>query len=192
MGQKIILSSIIFFITVIIIAQFFAQPDYLWTENTVSELAAQDHANKAIMQIGFIGFGLIFNIGLILKIIETQQLNVPGILLMLYGIAILITGFYSERPIDSTISYAINEAKIHSLFAMIAGFSLSFAILWNMITSASVPEKITHLIFLFLVMGFSIAYGFAENGALNFGKGIIQRSLYLVSFIWLYWGQTLS
>jgi len=186
---KIVALSIIFFVGVIILAHFFMQPGYDWTQNTVSELASQGHRYKRIMQAGFVGFGILLSSGLILKFIEAKKVNYPDILIILYGLAILITGFYCEKPLDATISYSETEAKIHSLFAFTAGISLSLGILWYLIASDSSSERIFHFAFLVLVMGFSMAFGMAENGIIGVGKGIVQRSLYLVSFIWLFFTQ---
>ena len=189
MYEKIIALSIIFFVGVIILAHFYTQPEYDWTQNTVSELAAQDHKNKGIMQAGFIGFGILLNAGLISKFIEAGRINYPDVLIMIYGIAILVTGFFCERPIDETVSYSVTEAKIHSIFAMVAGICLSFGVLWYLLGAASSPGRTFHIIFLVLITGISIAFGLSENEIIGVGKGIVQRSLYLVSFIWLFLGQ---
>ncbi len=186
---KTVALSIVYFVAVIIISHFFTQPGYEWTQNTISELASQTHRYKWIMQSGFIGFGILLNIGLILKFVELRSINYPDILIMLYGTAILVTGFYCERPIDETISYSLSEARIHSFFAMIAGICLSLAILWYLIAAGSVQEKLFHLVFLILVMGISLFFGLAENGMISIGKGLVQRSLYLVSLIWLFVSQ---
>jgi len=48
-----------------------------------------------------------------------------------------------------------------------------------------------HTIFLILVIGTSLLFGLEENGVIHLGRGLVQRALYLVSFIWLlasqYW-----
>ncbi len=189
MYAKIVASSIIFFVGIIVVSHFYTQTGYDWTQNTISELASQTHKYKWIMQTGFIGFGILLNVGLILKFIELQRINYPDILIMLYGAAILVTGFYCEKPIDETISYSLPEARIHSVFAMVAGVCLSLGILWYLIIAGSSPEKIFHLVFLILVMGISLLFGLSENGTIGVGKGLVQRSLYLTSFIWLFVSQ---
>jgi len=104
-------------------------------------------------------------------------------LILVYGLSILITGIYCAAPFDSTISYSMKEAQIHSLFATIAGFALVGGILWYLITS---PEKwLFHLLFLGLITGMSMLFGLSENGIIPIGKGVVQRTLYLVAFIWL-------
>ena len=43
-------------------------------------------------------------------------------------------------------------------------------------------------------MGTSLVFGLEENGIIHLGRGLIQRTLYLTSFIWLlvsqYWSFT--
>lgn len=189
MYAKIVAFSIIFFVGVIVVSHFYTQTAYDWTQNTISELASQTHKYKWIMQSGFIGFGILLNAGLIVKYFELKRINYPDVLIMLYGVAILVTGFYCEKPIDETISYSLPEARIHSIFAMVAGVCLSLGILWYLIASVSASERIFHIAFLILVMGISLGFGLSENEIIGVGKGLVQRSLYLVSFIWLFISQ---
>ena len=179
---NIIVISIIYFVGVIILAHFYSQPGYEWSQHTISALAAQDHTNKDIMQAGFIGFGILLNAGLISKFVETGRINYPDVLIMLYGITILITGFFCEKPIDETISYLITEAKIHSIFATLAGIGLSAGILWYWLVANSIPEKVFHFVFLLLITGISLTFGLAENGMISIGKGIVQWCFPLLQF----------
>jgi hypothetical membrane protein len=189
MYAKIVALSIIFFVGVIVVSHFYTQIGYDWTQNTISELASQTHKYKWIMQFGFIGFGILLNAGLIVKFTELKRINYPDVLIMLYGTAILVTGFYCEKPIDETISYSLSEARIHSIFAMVAGVCLSLGILWYLIASTSASERFFHIAFLILVMGISLVFGLSENEIIGVGKGLVQRSLYLTSFIWLFTSQ---
>ncbi len=67
--QIMILVSVVYFVGVILLAHFFAQPGYLWAWTTVSDLAAQGHERKWIMQAGFIGFGLLLNLGIVASLV---------------------------------------------------------------------------------------------------------------------------
>ena len=189
LSKVVIAISIIYFVGVIILAHFYSQPGYEWSEHTISALAAQDHTNKGIMQAGFIGFGILLNAGFISKFVEMRRINYPDVLLMLYGIAILVTGFFCEKPINEAISYSTTEAKIHSIFATLAGICLSAGILWYWLTADSIPEKVFHFAFLLVITGISFTFGLAESGTIVIGKGIVQRSLYLVSLAWLFFSQ---
>ena len=44
--------AVAYWIALLIIAQLFAPPGYVWTQNTVSELASQGYSYKWIMQAG--------------------------------------------------------------------------------------------------------------------------------------------
>lgn len=183
--MKTISLSVFYFVAVIIIAHFFVPSEYIWTQNTVSELAAQGLPNQWIMQAGFIGFGLLLNLGFIQKFKTAKKIFSADIFIMLYGLAILVTGFFSTMPFIDGMSYSERESFLHSLFAQIAGVSFTIGIFYRFIIAPSAKEKAFHATFFLLVMGTSLGFGLAENGAITLGQGIIQRTMYLVSFIWL-------
>ena len=178
-----IYSSVIYFITVIIIAHFFAPPGYAWTRNTISDLGSQGHVHKWIMQAGFIGFGVLLTAAMVLKFRDLRRVNYPDLLIIAYGLSVLVTGFFCAAPIDKALPFSAREAQIHSLFAQLAGFFLIAAILWYLFTSPS--RWAFHLLFLLLIMSISGLFGLSENGMVAVEKGILQRALYIVSFIWL-------
>ncbi len=188
--MKVIFFSVFYFVAVIIIAHFFMPSGYHWSQNTVSDLAAQGLEYQWIMQLGFIGFGALLNIGLILKCIAAKQVFYPDVLIMLYGLAVLMSGFFSAAPFIEGVAYSIQEDKLHSMFAQTAGVLFSLGILWYLIVASS-EKKLFHTVFLFLIIGTSLVFGLEENGVVQLGRGLIQRTLYLVSFIWLltsqYW-----
>jgi hypothetical protein len=55
-----------------------------------------------------------------------------------------------------------------------------------MVITATPAERWQHAIFFVLVIGISLLFGLSENQILAVGKGIVQRTLYLVSFTWLF------
>jgi hypothetical membrane protein len=183
--MKMVIIAVLYFVAVIVLAHFFAPSEYRWTQNTVSDLAAQGLKNQWIMQAGFIGFGLLLNIGFVQKFIVAQKVSYPDILIMSYGLAILLSGFFSTEPFIKGVSFSAQQSSLHSTFATAAGISFSLGILYRLIIAPSPGEKWMHAIFLVLVMGTSLLFGLSENGILPVAKGIVQRSLYLVSFIWL-------
>ncbi len=189
--MRLILFSLFYFVAIIIVAHFFVPPEYHWAHNTVSDLAAQGLHYQWIMQLGFIGFGLLLNVGLISKSVSAKKIFYPDVLIMLYGLAVLLSGFFSAAPFLEGVSYSIQEDKLHSLFAQAAGVFFSLGILAYLITSPDPKEKLFHTVFLILVMGTSMLFGLEENGVIHIDRGLIQRTLYLVSFIWLlvsqYW-----
>jgi hypothetical membrane protein len=177
------LPAVLYIVGFIVLAHFFAPPGYVWTRNTISDLGSQGHVNKWIMQAGFIGFGILLTAGLLFKFRDLGRVNYPDILIIAYGLAVLVTGFYCAAPIDKTLPFSAREEQIHSLFAQLAGFFLIAAILWYLFTSPS--RWVFHLAFLLLIFTISALFGLSENGMIAIEKGILQRVLYLVSFVWL-------
>lgn len=184
MNRKPFSIAVAYFIVVIVVAHFFAQPNYTWTSNTISDLAAQGHANKWIMQAGFIGFGLLTTWGVAFHFNKNRRAFFL-FLVAIYGLSILMSGIFCTAPIDPSIPYSSSASDLHSTFATIAGISLSLAIFWQIIAAPGKPEKLNHFIFFVLVMGLSGMFGLSENGIVALDKGIIQRLLYLSGLAWL-------
>jgi hypothetical membrane protein len=176
--------AVIYFVAIIVIAHFFVPPNYDWTQNTISDLGSQGHVYKWIMQAGFIGFGLILTAGVVHHFRRNHR-KYFLLLVAVYGLSVLVTGFFCAAAIDPSILYSVREAGIHSVFATIAGIAMSLGILWQVLASTNGRERWTRLAFLILIMGISALFGLAENHVLDLGKGIVQRALYLVGLAWL-------
>jgi hypothetical membrane protein len=176
--------AVAYFVVVILVAHLFAQPKYIWTNNTISDLAAQGHATKWLMQAGFIGFGAILAAGIIYYLTKNPRLYFlyP---VAVYGLSILMAGIFCTAPIDPSIPYSESEANLHSMFATIAGLAMTLGIILQIVSSANHSERAMRILFLFLVIGFSAMFGMAENQAVPIDKGIIQRLLYLSGLAWL-------
>jgi hypothetical membrane protein len=177
--------AIFYFIAIIIVAHYFAPDIYHWTTNTISDLAAQNYNYAWIMRIGFIGFGLLLNLGILLKIYKTKSVNPADVLIMIYGLAILCSGVFSTMPFDSSVIYSTMADKLHSIFAQIAGIALSIGIIIYLILSPG-NKNFIHLLFFILIIGISALFGLSKNEIINIDYGILQRLLYGVSFIWLF------
>lgn len=184
MKSKLFSIAVIYFVFVILIAHLFAPPGYGWTQNTISELASQGHANKWIMQAGFVGFGVILTASAVYYWKRNPRLNLI-FAIAVYGLSIAITGIFCAAPIDPTIAYSVRDADVHSLFATIAGIGMTLGILWQSIFVPNNRERGMRVLFLFWVVGFSALFGMAENGSMDIGKGIFQRLLYLSGLAWL-------
>ena len=185
MNLKPFTLAVTYWIAVIIIAHFFAPPGYVWTQNTISELASQGHTYKWIMQAGLSGFGALIMLAVGMTIYGTKKVLIPVLPVMLYGLGVFLSGIYCAAPIDPSIEYSVAEAKLHSTFATAAGLSLSAGILWHIFASSNRSEKLAHIIFLVAVVGFSMLFGLVDNGTINIGLGIVQRCIYLSGFAWL-------
>jgi hypothetical membrane protein len=173
-----------YFVVLIMLAHFFILPPYSWTQNTISDLAAQGHAHKWIMQTGFIGFGLLVTWGAVSHFNRNRRAYflLP---VTVYGLSILMSGIFCTAPIDPSIPYAVRESELHSLFATMAGIAMSLAIFWQIVVSSNRRQRWTRILFFVLVVGISALFGLAENQTIGLDQGIVQRVLYLVGLGWL-------
>ena len=171
MHLKLFSIAIAYWIAIIILAHFFAPLGYIWTQNTISELASQGHEYKGIMQAGLIGFGALVILAVALTCTRIGKIVYPLLPIALYGLAILLSGIYCTAPIDPRIPYSITEAELHSMLATIAGVALSLAILWRVFVSSAAHQRILHLSFLVAVIGLSALFGLAETTRLILGRG---------------------
>lgn len=174
------LLAVVFIILIIVAAQFFVSGAYDWTNNTISELASQGYRNRWIMQLGFIGFGILLSIGVVSNLRGNSKLWYRDVPLLVYALSILLAGVFSEKPFIEGIPYSGLEARLHSIFAMLAGIGLSIAILVSGIIDESMARKIAHYCAFVFVIGMSISFGTVSSGI-----GIIQRVMYLGSFAWI-------
>lgn len=189
--QKPFTIAVMYWLTIIAIAHFTPPPGYVWTQNTLSELASQGHTYKWIMQFGLSGFGALIMLAVGTAIISTKKVLNPLLPVALYGLGVFLSGIYCAAPIDPTIEYSVAEARLHSTFATIAGLSLSAGIIWHIFASSNGREKMVHTVFLVAVVGFSMLFGLTENGMIGIGLGIVQRCLYLSGFAWLIYQERL-
>ena len=170
----------------------FVPPQYTWMTNTISDLAAQGLPNRWMMQLGFVGFGALLTGALVHKFVQTKQVSVADILILLYGVCVLSSGFFSAKPFLEGVSYSAQEHQLHSLFAQAAGVLFSIAILARLISSRNAQERTFHALFLILIIGTSMLFGLAKGGDLGVGMGVIQRVLYALGFFWLLVSQSWS
>ena len=178
-------AAVIFFVAIILLAHFFAPVEYDWKLNTISDLGAQQYKNAWLMPIGFIGFGILLSAALLWSFMHSEQKNYSDLLIITYALSILMTGIFSTAPFIETSSFSTSEDNWHSFFAQLAGFALSFGILWHMLIYSTPNQKIINFVFLILIIGFSALVGLSKNEVIPTGLGLIQRGLYFISFVWL-------
>ncbi|NOK58016.1 MAG: hypothetical protein GFH27_549287n320 [Chloroflexi bacterium AL-W] len=169
-----------FIIIIIGVAQFIAPPTYNWTQNTVSELAAQGYEHKWLMQIGFIGFGLMLSITALSNLRWHIFAFLREIPLAVYALGIGLSGIFCTAPFRDGVLFSSAEAQLHSNFATLAGAAFSITLTAHMFTDSSMRRKWLHLIALVCTITIAIIFGMSEQNI-----GIIQRSLYLVGFTWI-------
>lgn len=163
------------FIVAILFAHLLITDKYNWTQNTISDLGAQGYKYKYIMQTGFLLFGTVLATGIFFNGLSWRVLPI-----LIYGIAVAFTGIFCTKPFSGNLPYSIVASNLHSTFAQVAGIAFSIGILIQLFFTTDINTKYLHIVFFLFVIGLSSAFGLVKNY-----QGIIQRLLYLVSFIWL-------
>ncbi|MGB5069780.1 MAG: DUF998 domain-containing protein [Flavobacteriales bacterium] len=163
------------FVLAIVIAHIFSSNNYEWTKNTISDLGSQGYDHKFIMQFGFLAFGLLISVGIILNGLTWRTTPI-----LIYGLCVGLTGIFCTKPFFGGDNYSETQATIHSALAQIAGVTFTIGILVQLFYTTDKSEKWIHFAFFVLVVGFSASFGLFKNF-----QGIAQRLLYLTSFIWL-------
>jgi hypothetical membrane protein len=163
------------------IAHLIAPEEYHWKSNTISDLAAQGYENKWMMQAGLLGFGLILGIGSSIQISLLQIDWLTEIPLLVYAGLVAATGIFCTRPFVSTEEYSRRDDRLHSFSAQIGGVFFTVAILLKSLVAETLDSAAPHILFLFLVTLTALYYGRTKPSV----KGIAQRAMWGVSFIWL-------
>jgi len=167
--------AILVFVFFICIAQIYSSNPYDWTRNTISDLGAQAYDKKLIMQLGFLVFGILLVLGILLQGLSWRNLPI-----LIYGLCIALTGVFCTKPFFPTEHYLELESNIHSVLAKLAGIAFTLGILIQTFYASNKTEKWLHVLFFTLVISLSASFGLFKTY-----QGILQRLLYLTSFIWL-------
>jgi len=178
--------AVVWILAAIIIAHLLVPAPYTWTQNTISALAAQGYEQAWIMCLGFIGFGALISIGATRRAVANPRRNWPEIGILLYGLAVLLTGVFSTAPFQPGVDYSQSEARLHSILATSAGITISLAMLLCGLLEQRRAPRIVHLSALALTLLLSSLFG-----AFPAVAGITQRSLYIVGFGWLVYLDTI-
>jgi hypothetical membrane protein len=172
--------AVIYILIALIAAHFLVDDSYQWQVNSISQLGAQAYDKAWIIRSGFIGFGILILLTGIRRIKKDKRYWFREIAIMIYGFSILLSGIFSAEPFVEGVSYSTQEAQLHGVFATMAGFALTIAILMFTFTDVPNSKRIGHFVALISVTVFSLLFGVHSNFA-----GIIQRLLWFAGFTWL-------
>jgi hypothetical membrane protein len=173
--------SVLYIAAVVVVAHLIAQEEYHWKSNTISDLSAQGYEHKWIMQIGLFGFGLLLGIGSAAQVFQLQTAWFAEIPLLVYAGLVAASGIFCTRPFVRTEEYSEKDDRLHSFFAQTGGMFFTAAILLRSLVAESLASSAPHILFLVLVLLTALFYGRAKPSM----KGIAQRAMWVVSFIWL-------
>jgi Protein of unknown function (DUF998) len=150
---------------------------YSSVRHTTSELGAQDTPGAWIMNAGFIAFGA----GVLIDALRgLHAARLPAVLFMVFGVSMIMTGVFSHRPIDAGAPYSILEDDLHSLFSSAVGVAFAFGVLAFMFVRRGVGPVAAHWAAVAAATILPLAMNFYPGV-----EGVLQRSMFLVSFVWL-------
>jgi hypothetical membrane protein len=161
-------------------AHIAAPKTYSFKKNTISDLAAQNYENAWLMRAGFIGFGSLVTTAALLDALDNKKPLICTVPIMAYGLSMMASGFFSTAPFNSGIHYSEREATIHSIFANLAGISLTTAIIGHAIAEHDPKIRLAHISGMAFVMINSTLFKIDPER-----QGLYQRILWTGSLIWL-------
>ncbi|MBN2479403.1 MAG: DUF998 domain-containing protein [Parachlamydiales bacterium] len=181
--MNIITFSVVFFVLVVFLSHLIVPRSYHWEKETISDLAARSNKHKWMMQLGFLGFGFLLTIGMIIRLIN--NLNYPDFFVLFYAVAIFLSGIFCTNVFSEAKKSLDFQAKMHKLFAYIAGCFFSFSIVAYIFVSTNYLAVLFHVSFLFCFLLVAVLFHLSELNIIKIPKGILQRFLYGIGLVWL-------
>ncbi|WP_299441372.1 DUF998 domain-containing protein [uncultured Aquimarina sp.] len=184
MHTKILANSYVLFLVVYImmivtgfILPFFSDPEYLISENTLSELGAQNTPNNWIMNFVFILLGFVTFINGF-KVIGKHHVQI--FVLLVFCLSFVLTGIFMHAPIDRGVVYDSFQNEMHSVSSTITGISfctyclvLSFITRWKNQKLLAISVGVIALILSYLMVIHSDY------------RGLYQRGIFIMAFGWI-------
>jgi len=161
-------------------AHIAAPEDYSWKTNTISDLASQGYDNAWIARTGFISFGSLIATAATLDLINGRghwEQNAP---LAIYGASVALSGVYRAEPFQKGVAYSESEAKLHTIFANVAGIAFVGAMLGTALTETNPQRRIFHYSSMAVVTLCSAMFMLQPQN-----QGVWQRLLWASSLTWL-------
>lgn len=174
-----IVIAILLFTLFTILAHIFAPTEYSISKNAISALGAQGYDKKILMQLAFLSFGIVLSTGIIFDQFGWRELP-----LLIFALSMVMVGIFCAKPFDEQagFTYSGTEATIHVIFSRIAALSFWMAVLFKMIFSAGLKLKRIHFAFLIVLAVIGLL---SRIMPLKNDIGLVQRILFLISFVWL-------
>jgi|JI10StandDraft_1071094.scaffolds.fasta_scaffold109478_4 hypothetical membrane protein len=168
-------------------AHLTAPKTYNWQTNSISQLGAQNYKYSGIMNSGFISFGTLVSAQAVNDLVSKNKHWTSSSFMLLYGTSMTLTGLFSAEPFEQGVPYNQKEANTHSLFANIAGVSLTGAMVSSLLTEKNKNKRILHIAGLSTVLLTSAMFKLDEKH-----KGTWQRLLWVGGIGWITLNYTIT
>jgi hypothetical protein len=152
---------------------------YSWLSHTTSESAAQGLGGAWLARFGFLAFGLAV---LWLSSLAGARWGRWGKLLhRSFGVLMVATAAFSHRPFESGVVFDRTEDLLHSVTATAMGFAFAFGVVVvtlrrdRLLVLQRVLDVVAIAASIFVPLGMAAWSGYA---------GLLQRSMFLVAYIW--------
>lgn len=160
----------------IIFGPLYSEPEYSFLRNSVSQLGAQNTKNNWVMVLGFITLGVTLSWEAFL--LRSSKWIAFG----LFGLCFALSGLL---PHESWINGRESTAWMHSghqMMANLSGFFICVAHLVFGLTSQRLIQK-------WISYGLSFSCILFPLAMFQFPAimGLIQKTMYALTFIWLWW-----
>lgn len=169
----------VFFILlfVMFILPFYSEEGYLLFRNTTSQLGAQSTPNAWIMNVTFFLLGIA---AIIEGWMHLKNYYFQKILITIFGLGLIFTGYFHHAPIIAEIPYSVFEDKMHSIFASVVGFSFTMFAISIAFIEKERKKRILAFLAGFIATGLSLLMFNVPDYA-----GLWQRLIFILSFTWL-------
>jgi hypothetical membrane protein len=174
---RYLLYALILLILVMFILSFFSVDTYSIIKNTTSHLGAQNAVNAWIMNVTF----MLVGISCVLEAwLHLRKYWFHKIILSIFGLALIFTGVFRHAPIIEGVIFNPMEDKLHSIFATIVGFSFTIYAVSSAFIEKATKHRVIDIIVGFIATTLSMLMLFLPDYS-----GIWQRSMFMISFVWL-------
>jgi hypothetical protein len=177
-SPKVIASiGISLILSAMIIGPFFSPPEFSWLRHSTSEQAGQHIAGAWIMRLGFVAFGS-GTLSAALIDWRTRPLVRAG--LVMFGLGLIGTAAWSNASILPGVSSDIREDWLHSVASGVVGTAFAAACAARLFVPGGARSSWIGWVGLVVAVAVPLAMG-----ALPEFRGILQRAMFVVSFVFI-------
>jgi hypothetical membrane protein len=166
----------IIIITVIILSgPLYTEAGYDWRSNIISELGAQNTRNNWLMICGFLVLGM----GMIYDFLKTK--SAASLPFAIFGLCLALAGLFPHKPFDFSKDYNQFFHTMHSVWATMAGISITAGLMWQSIKKEEMKQRA-------LAFTLGVLCVLIPLVMLNLPQwdGLLQRIMYGLIFLWLW------
>ncbi len=176
-------SCVLFWVVYIImiltafILPFFSAPGYSLSQNTLSELGAQNTPYNWMMNFVFILLAFVTFINGF-KVLGEYHIQI--FVLLIFCISLVLTGIFMHAPIDRGVVYDSFQNEMHSVFSTITGISFcTYCLIVSFITRWRTQKLIALGVGVIALLLSYLMFIHSDY------RGLYQRGIFIIAFGWM-------